>query len=36
MKIIMIAGDGIGPEITAATREVLDAANSSFNEWRRL
>jgi len=31
MKIIMIAGDGIGPEITAATREVLDAANSSFN-----
>ena len=26
----MIAGDGIGPEITAATREVLNAANSSF------
>ena len=31
MKIIMIAGDGIGPEITAATKEVLNAANISFN-----
>lgn len=30
MKIIMIAGDGIGPEITAATKEVLNAANISF------
>jgi len=27
----MIAGDGIGPEITAATKEVLNAANISFN-----
>ena len=27
----MIAGDGIGPEITAATKEVLNAANASFN-----
>lgn len=26
----MIAGDGIGPEITAATKEVLNAANISF------
>jgi len=26
----MIAGDGIGPEITAATREVLNAANINF------
>jgi 3-isopropylmalate dehydrogenase len=30
MKIIMIAGDGIGPEITAATKEVLNAANTKF------
>ena len=30
MKIIMIAGDGIGPEITAATKEVLNAANTTF------
>lgn len=26
----MIAGDGIGPEITAATKEVLNAANTTF------
>lgn len=30
MKIIMIAGDGIGPEIAAATKEVLNAANLTF------
>ena len=30
MKIIMIAGDGIGPEITTATKEVLNAANIAF------
>jgi len=30
MKIIMIAGDGIGPEIAAATKAVLDAANITF------
>ena len=30
MKIIMIAGDGIGPEISAATKEVLQAANTCF------
>ncbi len=30
MKIIMIAGDGIGPEISAAARKVLDAANKAF------
>ena len=30
MKIIMIAGDGIGPEISAATKEVLQSANASF------
>jgi 3-isopropylmalate dehydrogenase len=30
MKIIMIAGDGIGPEIAAATKEVLNAVNIAF------
>ena len=30
MKIIMIAGDGIGPEISAATKEVLQAVNTKF------
>jgi 3-isopropylmalate dehydrogenase len=30
MKIIMIAGDGIGPEISTATKQVLNAANQVF------
>lgn len=30
MKIVMIAGDGIGPEISAATKEVLEAANTIY------
>ena len=30
MKIIMIAGDGIGPEISEATKQVLNAANQVF------
>jgi len=30
MKIVMIGGDGIGPEIAAATKEVLHAANTVF------
>ena len=30
MKIIMIAGDGIGPEITEATKQVLNAATTAF------
>ena len=31
MKIIFLEGDGIGPEIIAATREVVKAANHRFN-----
>lgn len=30
MRLIVLPGDGIGPEITAATIEVLDAANRRF------
>jgi 3-isopropylmalate dehydrogenase len=30
MKIVMIAGDGIGPEISAANKVVLEAADSIF------
>ncbi|MGQ0752816.1 MAG: isocitrate/isopropylmalate dehydrogenase family protein [Betaproteobacteria bacterium] len=30
MKIVVLAGDGIGPEITAATLAVLDRANARF------
>jgi 3-isopropylmalate dehydrogenase len=38
MKILVLAGDGIGPEITAATLAVLDRANALFKlgiEWQR-
>src|SRR6187402_1477496 len=38
MKILVLPGDGIGPEITDATLEVLDRANAKFNlglEWQR-
>jgi len=38
MKILVLPGDGIGPEITAATLAVLDRANSLFKlglEWQR-
>jgi isocitrate/isopropylmalate dehydrogenase len=38
MKILVLPGDGIGPEITAATLAVLDRANSLFRlglEWQR-
>ena len=31
MKLLVLPGDGIGPEITAATRAVLDAANRKFS-----
>lgn len=31
MKILVLPGDGIGPEITAATRRVLDAVNTSHD-----
>src|SRR5919106_9157 len=37
MKILVLPGDGIGPEITDATLAVLDRANSKFNlalEWQ--
>jgi len=38
MKILILPGDGIGPEITAATLAVLDRANALFKlglEWQR-
>jgi 3-isopropylmalate dehydrogenase len=38
MKILVLPGDGIGPEITAATLAVLDRANSLLKlglEWQR-
>ncbi|MGB7543640.1 MAG: isocitrate/isopropylmalate dehydrogenase family protein [Burkholderiales bacterium] len=38
MKILVLPGDGIGPEITAATLTVLDRANTLFKlglEWQR-
>ena len=38
MKILVLPGDGIGPEITAATLAVLDRANSLFKlglEWQQ-
>jgi isocitrate/isopropylmalate dehydrogenase len=31
MKLLVLAGDGIGPEITAATLAVLDAADRRFS-----
>ena len=31
MKLLVLPGDGIGPEITAATLAVLDSANRKFN-----
>ena len=37
MKILVLAGDGIGPEITAATLAVLERANGLFKlglEWQ--
>jgi 3-isopropylmalate dehydrogenase len=39
MKILVLAGDGIGPEITAATLAVLDRANAKFKlglEWQMM
>ncbi len=38
MKILVLPGDGIGPEITQATLGVLDRANAKFKlglEWER-
>ena len=38
MKILVLPGDGIGPEITAATLAVLDRANTRFKlglEWQQ-
>jgi len=37
MKLLVLPGDGIGPEITEATLAVLDCANAKFNlglEWQ--
>ncbi|MEN3294317.1 MAG: 3-isopropylmalate dehydrogenase, partial [Burkholderiales bacterium] len=31
MRIVILPGDGIGPEITAATVEVLHVANRRFD-----
>jgi 3-isopropylmalate dehydrogenase len=39
MKILVLPGDGIGPEITEATLAVLDRANSKFKlglEWQTM
>ena len=30
MKLLILPGDGIGPEITRATAEVLQSLNSRF------
>lgn len=38
MKLLVLPGDGIGPEITAATLVVLGRANEKFQlglEWQR-
>ncbi len=38
MKVLVLPGDGIGPEITAAALTVLDRANALFGlglEWQR-
>lgn len=38
MKLLVLPGDGIGPEITAAAMQVLQKADSLFKlgiEWRR-
>jgi 3-isopropylmalate dehydrogenase len=38
VKILVLAGDGIGPEITEATLAVLDRVNAKFAlglEWQR-
>ena len=37
MQVLVLPGDGIGPEITAATLAVLDCANAKFGlglEWK--
>lgn len=31
LRLLLLDGDGIGPEIVAATRTVLDAANAAFS-----
>jgi len=36
MHLIILAGDGIGPEITAATRDVLHAADTRFGLGLRI
>ncbi len=39
MKILVLPGDGIGPEITAATLAVLDRASGRFKlglEWQKM
>ena len=38
MKILVLPGDGIGPEITEATLAVLDRANAKFKlglDWQK-
>lgn len=36
LELLVLPGDGIGPEITAATCSVLDAANTAFSLGLRL
>ena len=39
MKILVLPGDGIGPEITEATLAVLDRANAKYRlglEWQMM
>jgi len=39
MKILVLPGDGIGPEITEATLAVLDRANARYQlglEWQQM
>jgi isocitrate dehydrogenase (NAD+) len=34
-RVVLIPGDGIGPEVCTATREILDASGVSF-EWQEM
>ena len=39
MNLLVLPGDGIGPEITEATLAVLDRANAKFKlglQWQRM
>ena len=34
-NLLVLPGDGIGPDIVAATVEVLSAADRRFRRWKR-